>query len=293
MGSQPSRGCAVSPRQFAMTIGRPCILTLLLGGAVAALPAAEPPIIAKARAYLGSEAALDGVRSVHLKGRITVVTPGKPDVPVRFDLVFQKPEQESLLAVFKDRFFRKVLDGYDGWMRIQQYRAGGPLVFDDRLSGAILLGTDEIRSLRADAWENLSFYRGIESVGGTESDLGPATVDGVRCEKVAFVHPGGIEYDRYFDQATGRLVFTESGKGSQIREQGEIRAGGIRFPKTIVLTARDAAGKLQTTTMNVEQAAVNESFPPDFFATPLPSAAPPAAPAVGGPPPANAGGGAP
>ncbi|MGH7996820.1 MAG: hypothetical protein ACREFX_10750 [Opitutaceae bacterium] len=248
-------------------------------GAVGA-HAGELPIIAKARAYLGADAALDAVRSLHLVGHIVIHQPGKPDTPVTFDQVFQKPCEESLTAVFKDRFFRKVLDDYDGWMRVQAHKPGEPLEFDDRRSPSLtILDVDEILSLRADAWENLSFYRGIESVDGSLKDLGPATVDHVACDEIEFQHPGGIAFYRYFDRATGRLVFTRTSKGSQIRESGYRVVSGIRFPAKIILTDRDAAGKEQTTTMFVDRVVVNQDFPESFFAMPLPPIADSSAPA--------------
>jgi hypothetical protein len=96
-----------------------------------------------------------------------------------------------------------------------------------------------------------------------------------------------IIYHRYFDQATGRLVYSDTEGGAKIREQGEIEAGGIRYPKTIVIVDKTAAGKTSTKTYTFDKVTLNESFPTSFFAVPeippipmhpAPAAVPPAPP---------------
>jgi hypothetical protein len=278
----------------------------------------EPPIIAKARAYLGSEDALNAVRSVHLVGSVVDAaadkTGGAPASTV--DIIFQKPAQHRLVFT-QTRLVKPVgiptddqraglapqpdtkstvvrtdaLNGYDAWERLQA-NANPP-----RLA---LLTVDQIRVLRADVWENLGYYRGIEATGGTMEDQGPATIDGTACEKIAFTHSTNVVYYRYFDQATGRLVYTETAGGLKIREEGTIEASGIKFPQKIVtiepVPASGAAPR--STTLALEQVTVNEVFPDSLFAVPLPpvpvrapvpAMAAPAAPAPAAPAPAPAG----
>ena len=57
----------------------------------------EPAIIAKARAYLGSEAALNAVTSLHLSGTVSGENPantGSKDWSAKVEIIFQKPWQE-------------------------------------------------------------------------------------------------------------------------------------------------------------------------------------------------------
>ena len=113
------------------------------------------------------------------------------------------------------------------------------------------------------------FFRGLETRGGRIEDQGPVTIDGVACQKVAFVHAENIIFYRYFDLATGRLTLTETEAGGTLREQGELIAAGLRFPKSLVTTAKNPAGKVQTVTITVEKITVNEVFPASFFAVPI------------------------
>jgi hypothetical protein len=126
--------------------------------------------------------------------------------------------------------------------------------------------------LRADVWENLGYYRGIEAEGGRVEDQGPATIDGVACEKIAFIHTANVVYYRYFDQATGRLVYTETAGGLKIREEGAIEAGGIKFPQKITtIEPTSAPGATpRSTTLSIDHVTVNEVFPASLFEVPLP-----------------------
>ena len=87
------------------------------------------------------------------------------------------------------------------------------------------------------------------------------------CQKIAFIHEANIVFYRYFDVASGRLVLTETESGGTHREQGEIVAGGVRFPKALVTMANND-DRTQTVTLNNEKVTVNETFPVNFFAVP-------------------------
>lgn len=251
-------------------------LCLSLAAAVLPLFAAaddEPPIIAKARAFLGSESDLANVHALHMTGTMTAVFNGDPASKrsAKLDIVFQKPWEESLLRIAPDAIDRRVLDGYDGWLLQQRRGPGDPAQFDPRRPETFtILGVDQVRMLRADTWENLYFYRGIDRVGGTMRDLGPATIDGVKCEEVEFAHTDRVVYDRYFDLDTGRLVFTRSKSGAQIREKGYQVVAGIKFPRVITIEEPTGGKGTLTTVTVLDHIAVNEDLPESYFETPPP-----------------------
>lgn len=240
---------------------------LALAGAALALAgpalASEPPIIAKARAYLGSEAALSAIKSVRFTGTLVAVDPADPAKQTRaaMEIIFQKPEQQRIMATSDKTIEVTSLDGYEGWQRVQD--AADPSKWRQTL-----LGTEQIKRLRAQTWENLAFFRGIEQVGGRAEDQGPVTFEGVPCRKIAFIHAPNIIFYRYFDVATGRLVATETENGSISREEGEMRVEGVRFPKVLTMTSKTAAGQMQTVTINFETITLNETFPATIFAVP-------------------------
>lgn len=230
---------------------------------VTVVPAAEPAIIAKARAFLGTEAALNAVQSVHFVGTLVTADPADPTKPARaaVEIFFQAPEKQRIQATSDKNIEVTALDGYDAWQRIQDLVK--PTNWQVKL-----LGADQIKRLRAGTWESLGFFRGIERHGGRVENQGSATVDGLACQKLAFIYAPNIIFFRSFDQATGRLVYTETESGGTQREQGEIIVSGVRFPKTIVTENKNSAGQTQTITLNFEKITINEAMPASLFAVP-------------------------
>ncbi len=241
---------------------RPLLLALAVA-ATAGFAQANEAIIKKARAYVGSETALGNLNSVHYKGTLEVAgAAGSESSRVDLEIVFQRPYQQRIEARSSEKIEVTALDDYEAWQREQDPA-------NEANWRMTLLGTDQIKRLRANTWENLSFYRGIESRGGEIQDLGSATVDGVETQKLAFVHDDNITFYRYFDKASGRLVLTETESGSSIREEGEIKSGGLRFPKKIITTNKLADDSTREISVTFETIEVNKQFPDSHFEVPV------------------------
>jgi outer membrane lipoprotein-sorting protein len=230
------------------------------------LARAEPAIVAKARAFVGPEAALNSVKSVHFVGSLTTADSADPAKAARatIEIFFQAPDRQRIQATSDNSVEVTALDGYEAWSRVQD--AKDPTKW--RLS---LLGADEIRRLRANTWESLAFYRGIEAHGGRIEDLGTVQAEGLTCAKLAFIYDHNIVFYRYLDMATGRLVYTENESGSTQREQGSLVVNGVRFPKSIVTTNKKPDGRVQSVTLTFDKVTVNEALPASLFAVPSPT----------------------
>lgn len=233
---------------------------LAVAGAAAA---AEPAIVAKARAYLGSEAALKAVKSIHFYGTLSTTISADPTKTetAEVELFFQAPEQQRIQAKSSNTIEVTALDGYDAWQR--QESLADPTKWQVKL-----LGADQVKRLRASTWETLGFFRGIEARGGRIEDQGPVSVEGLTCRKLAYIYAPNIIFYRYLDTATGHLVYTETEAGTIVREQGELMSGGIRFPKSIVTTTKDNSGKSQVVTLTFSKIVLNEAMPAKLFAVP-------------------------
>lgn len=230
---------------------------------VSAATAVEPAIIAKARAYVGPEAALTGVKSIHFIGNLTATNSADLSKSERaaVEIYFQAPEQQRIQATTSTTIEVTAVDGYDAWQR--QQKLSDPTKWQVKL-----LGADQVKRLRANTWETLGFYRGIEQHGGRIEDQGTVTVEGVTCRKVAYIYAPNIIFYRFIDAATGHLVYTETESGTILREKGEMMVGGIRFPKSIITTNQDNTGKTQVVTLTFEKITLNESIPAKLFAIP-------------------------
>lgn len=250
----------------------PRIVALLCaaGAFVAHVQAAEPAIIAKARAYLGPEAALNAVKSVHYVGSVVSTDPADPtkQSQASIEIIVQKPEQQRVVAKSDRSLETTVLDGYEGWQRTVD-------LTNPKNTREVVFKPDAVKRLRAQAWENVSFFRGIDRQGGRIEEQGTKTVDGVECQKLAFIYAHNIIFYRYFDPTTGRLVLTETEDGGITREEGENVVNGIKFPKTMKMTVKGPKGQSQLVTISLDTITVNETFPASVFRMPSPGASAP------------------
>ena len=231
-----------------------------LPSALAAAPAAlsADAIIAKARAYLGGDPLLDAVQSTHMVGKVTYDDGSTGTI----ELIFQKPCSQRVVITTGKTIEITALDDYEGWTRIQDAK-------DPSRWQLTLLSKDQIKMLRSNTIEQLSFFRNSDRRASVVEDLGDAVVDGRACRKVSFKRDDGSIFVRYFDAATGELVLIETPQqGGRVREEGVMLAGGIRFAQRHTQTIKNADGKVQTIKIDYEKVTVNEVFPSSLFAVP-------------------------
>jgi len=224
-------------------------------------------IISKARAWLGGEAALNAVSTIHFVGTLeaagkvpsptdkTKLIDGVTTLPA--EIVFQKDYQQRITVTSPGAINTTALDGYDAWQK--RTNPANPAQWQ-----VTLLDANQVKRLRANTWENLSFFSGLDKKGGTVQVGDDVTVDGVACVKVSFIHAADIVFQRYFDKATGRLVKTVTENGGEIREEGEVVVNGVKFPKKVINKAANG----QVTTITIDRVMLNENFPAGDFAVP-------------------------
>ena len=246
----------------------PLLAAALFAGvlSVSAITPEAEAVIAKARAHLGGDSALDTVNSIQYSGSIEMTETPAAASPARsrIEIIFQKPCQHRLVITSDKATDITGLDDYLAWRRIVPVGEG-------RVQ-TIAMGKDPTMRLRANTWENLSFFRGIEQRGGEILDQGEAEIDGIRCRKLVFSYGSGIEFVRYIDLATGRLVLTETLPVGRIREEGEIVVSGLRFPKKLIATGPPSAdGKTRVITITFDRVVLNETFPASTFEQPVSS----------------------
>jgi hypothetical protein len=219
--------------------------------------------IAKARRYLGSEESLDQVQSVRFVGSLQTDT----NQSMAIEIIFQKPYRQRIVTTAADRMETTALDDYEGWQKIEDLKDKGRW----RMK---LLTKDQVKRLRANTWENLAFFRGIQLKGGRVENHGDIAIEGRQAHKLSFMHTTGSVFTRYFDAETGKLILTETEQGGKIREEGEIVAGGLRFPRKIVTITPVEGGKERSATIVFEKVFVNETFAASLFTVPVTGAPP-------------------
>lgn len=224
-------------------------------------------VIARARAYLGTESALKAVSTVHFTGTLETTaklpSPGDKtklvDQPVKWpaEIIFQKDYQQRITITSPTLIETTALDGYDAW----QKRSNPAKSSQWQVT---LLDGGQVKRLRANTWENLSFFAGLDKKGGSVQLGGEVVVDGVACVKLSFLHTGDIVFQRYFDKATGRLIKTETENGTEIREEGEMIVDGVRFPRKVINKAANGG----VTAIIFDRVVLNQRVPTSEFAVP-------------------------
>lgn len=209
--------------------------------------------IAKARAFLGGDKALNAVQSVHFTGSLELADGSK--LPT--DIIFQKPYRQKITVSGPQLIEATALDGYDAWQK--RTNPANPTQWT-----VTLLDSNQVKRLRANTLENLSFYSIRDMPGCEVSVSGDITLEGRACVMLTFTHSSSVVFVRYFDKATGQLVKTETESGSEIREEGETFVQGVRFPKRVINTSSNGI----VTAISFDTVTVNEMFPADTFAVP-------------------------
>jgi len=239
--------------------------TVVLAGALLAGASVEDTL-ARAREYVGGERALAAVTSLRYVGRMELseADEGQPrQVSGTIELIFQKPGQQRITQVIgKVKDVIGLANG-EAWRRREE--VGNPL----RAQVAIM-NLRQLRRIQAEAFENLSFFRGAETQGGRIELRGEARIDGHEAVKVAFVYPGAVTFVRSFDKKTGRLLQTETDDGAVVREEGDLVVNGIHFPQRLVSLSKSQAGGQVTSTISFDQIVVNEKFDPALFNVEIP-----------------------
>ncbi len=224
-------------------------------------------VITRARAYLGTESALRAISTIHFTGVLQTVAkvPSPEDknklvdqqVSLPADIVFQKDDQQRITISAPKVIETTALDGYDAWLK--RTSPQNPAQWQVNL-----LDAGQVKRLRANTWENLYFFAGIEKKGGRVELGGEMKVDGVDCVKLSFFHAADIVFIRYFEKTTGRLIKTETENGAEIREEGEMIVDGVRFPKKVINKAANGT----MTSITFDRVELNQRLPASEFAVP-------------------------
>jgi len=240
-----------------------CLIgAVLTVGSTSTRAVAEPEILAKARAYIGSEDALAKVVTIHFTGTLTTTDAKDPKKAITeaVEIILQKPDRQRVTVSWDSMVDMTGLSGYEGWHRIASTTDTSKWQQD-------FLAVPTIKRLRAQTIESLSFYRGCAAAGGAVTDMGEMVKEGVPCRKVSFAYAPDIVFNRYFDVKTGRLVMTETANSALI-EHGEMSVNGVRFAKSLVQVSIQPDGTTKTIVTTFDKITVNDVIPASYFDAP-------------------------
>lgn len=195
----------------------------IAAGVVTAQPESEiDELVQKVRAYYSEGTDLDTVKSLRYEG-VLISGGDNPDQGVILEL--KQPNQQRLVLRSGDRTNIVAVDGYEGY-NLQIDATTG----EQRVTP---LEVSQVRRMATNTVENLSFLRYPEKSMVAIRDLGHQEFHGQQTRVLNFRHFNGLEYYRFIDEETGRIVGTRMDDGIENVEVGSQVFDGIRFGEEI------------------------------------------------------------
>lgn len=180
-------------------------------------------IIDRARATIGSEAALDGLVTLQLAGSLEPVDSEMP--PATLLIVARKPCSQRMEIKVDDIVETTLLNGGKGCIIRSNLNAEASQMRD-------LIGP-ELERVTYSTRQLFNFYRPDFKNGEKVSLEGIESHRGQRCYKLHYEYPDGLSTLRYFSVLDDTLVATVTENGVESLGVGSQTVGGIRFPEKI------------------------------------------------------------
>ena len=200
-----------------------CLIVL-----VTPLFAASPKvnsIVKRARATVGTEAALGGLVTLQMSGWIEPAESKMPSATLL--IISRKPCSQRLAVTVDDLVETTILDGDSGCI------IRSNLSDADKRSQIRPMTDEELKRSAFSTRQFFSFYGADFKSGERITYEGVEQRRGLRCHKLLYSYPNGIFTTRYFAINDDVLVSTVTDKGVESVEIGERIVDGIKFPKRV------------------------------------------------------------
>lgn len=182
-------------------------------------------IVERARATVGSEAALNGLVTLEMSGWIEPAESKMPSATIL--IISRKPCSQRLEVKVDDLVETTILAGDSGCI------IRSNLSDADKRSQIRTMTDEELKRVAFSTRQFFSFYGADFKSGEQIKYEGIEQRRGLRCHKLLYSYPDGISTTRYFAINDDMLVSTITDKGVESVEIGEQIVEGIKFPKRV------------------------------------------------------------
>ena len=214
-------------------------------------------IIAAARATVGTEEALDGLVTLQYKGKVIPANPKMPEASLV--IIARKPTSQRLEVRVGDLVESTIVRGIFGAVIRSNENPASTQVPDARP-----LGEKELERVKYNTRQSFSFFQPDYKSGETVEHAGIEQHRGVRCHKLIYTHPKGMQMTRYFSVSDDTLVASVTDTGTESVELEHQVINGIKFPSKVEYY--DSQKKLHTIEMS--QIEANKPLPVGIFDIP-------------------------
>lgn len=211
--------------------------------------------IAKARAYVGEEAVLEGIDSIRFTGEFS---PSGSDEIGKIDILLKRPYSQLKVVEYGGVVDVTGSTDIEGWKK--RYSLDQPEEW-----AVVVLEVEQLKRARINTWENMNFFKPSKRLRTDIIDEGTTEVDGQTAHILKYMYPGGFYYRRFIDEENGKLLKTENADGLVIIGEDEEVFEGVRIPKTLI--SYDSEGNVvNSVTFNVIK--INEDIDDSEFDMP-------------------------
>lgn len=231
-------------------------LCLTALGTVRADDAKVDEVIARARAYIGSEEALTSVKSLYKKANI-LYSDGNSGTA---EITFMKPLFHKFIGVVNENKEISALDETEGWRKTE-------VVGQPEAWSLDLYDVGEILHLQANVREELGFFQRPTPRGATVEFVETRMVDDIECDILHYDYGDGIWFRRCFEVGTGKLILSINDKGVRFVPDGELEVDGIKFPAKVTTIFQSPYG-VETLELSFSKIELNRNFKEESFKIP-------------------------
>lgn len=182
-------------------------------------------IVERARATVGTEAALNSLVTLQMSGWIEPAESTMPSATIL--IISRKPCSQRLAVTVDDIVETTILEGDSGCI------IRSNLSDEDKRSQIRKMTDEELKRVAFSTRQFFSFYSADFKSGENIKYKGIEQRRGTRCHKLLYSYPDGISTTRYFAINDDTLVSTITDKGVESVEVGEQIIDGIKFPKRV------------------------------------------------------------
>lgn len=210
--------------------------------------------IAQARARIGTEDAIKSVKTIYYAGTYEGMGEGNSGT---LEIYLKAPNKQYLVTRTPTVIEITANNDFEGYRKRINPDAEEEWAIN-------VLGYRELKNIMINSRENLNFFDRPNDPLATVDDLGTAEMDGKEVHVLKYNYGRDIWYKRYFEIGTGRLLATENARGLLVKEEGELEASGVKFPKKITTFVNGE----QTSVVTFEKIEINNDIPDSRFELP-------------------------
>lgn len=211
-------------------------------------------IIQRARATVGSEKTLKSLITLEITGTIQPTNPKVPEASII--IIARKPSSQRLEVRMDNLVESTILDGNEGCI----VRSN----LDQDATQMRPLSESELQRVQFNTRQFFSFYQPDYKRGEQVEYAGIEQRRGIRCHKLIYKHPEGMELTRYFAVNDDSLISTVTDMGVESVEIDSQIIDGIKFPRKVEYY--DKNEKIHT--IEIAAIKVNKPLEPGIFLIP-------------------------